>query len=492
MFIYTVGEMRGPSRGNPVIRPMSVTKTRIVVLATLLAGVAGCGGTDPVSSQANSWVKDIKITTPSIRMTGPGVARAAVALSTGDTVLFAGQSDTTTVLISAQGPFSATWELGPFRWRVLNITASAPGTGSITVSAGGKSSTIDITAVALGFKTVAMANGYACGIVLDDTAWCWGGNWAGELGTTTVGQCSGSACQYGGNNGNATPLPVNGDRKFAQIATSGYLCTNGFVGGTCGKTCALTSAAELWCWGDRVGTEPTAVAPGLIFTALSIRPSVSTDKSTATAESCGLAADKTAYCFTTTTTTPIGNGMTFSALSVGSRHSCAVDLGGDAYCWGDNRYGQLGIGSADTATHANPERVAGTTKFKAVNVGQFSTCALGTDDAIYCWGLGYAADGVSPPPSCNGMLCESSPRPVEGSRRYSSFSSSLSYVCGLAPDGSVDCWSAFNRAPSVIALPEAVTTVSVGPVPPAAGCAVSVTHIAYCWSTTGVVTKIGQ
>src|SRR3954462_3681071 len=181
--------MRSLPRNGFTIRPTLAT------LATLLMALAGCGGADPVSSSANQWVKDISITTPPIRMTGPGVARAAVALSTAATYLGTAP-DTTTVLISSKGPFSATWELRGFGWRVLNIAASAPGTGSITVSAGGKSSTINITAVALGFKTIAMANGYACGITLDDTAWCWGGNWAGELGTSTVGQCNGSACQY--------------------------------------------------------------------------------------------------------------------------------------------------------------------------------------------------------------------------------------------------------------------------------------------------------
>lgn len=469
---------------------MSLTKARILALALSLVAAAGCS--DTAAPPPNPWVADLQIASGPIRMTGPGVMRAWVSLATRDTVFDYGSygPDTTTVAISPKGPFSATWEVHPFGWRVLNITASAPGTGSITVSAGGKSATVDITAAALSFKTITMANGYACGIAVDDAAWCWGGNYGGELGTATVGQCNGSVCQYGGNNGNPTPLPVDGGHKFTQIAAAGYLCTNGATG-TCGKTCALTSSAELWCWGLEMGLAPAPLAPGPTFTALSIRRR-SDLPSFNGAESCGLAADKRAYCFTKTATTQIAPGMMLSALSMGTTHSCAIDLGGDAYCWGDNRYGELGIGSVDTAAHANPERVTGTLKFKAIDVGRNSTCALGSDDAIYCWGLGYAADGVSPPSSCNGMLCESAPRLAESSRRYSSFSSMNSYACGVASDGSVDCWSAYNRAPSVIALPEPVTMVSVGSVPPAVGCAVSVTHVAYCWTTAGAVTKVGQ
>jgi alpha-tubulin suppressor-like RCC1 family protein len=470
---------------------MPLTKGGITSLVSLLAAVAGCGaGGDPVPPPVE-WVKDLSVSPQSIRMTGPGVARVEVRVSTAQTNYFVGQLDTTTVSISAKGPFGGTWELGPFGWRVLNVSASAPGTGSITVSAGKKSATIGLTAVAIGFKSISMSNGYGCGITLDDAAWCWGGNWAGELGTETVGQCNGSACQYGGNNGNATPLPVDGDHKFAQIATGGYRCDNGFVGGTCGRTCALTSAGELWCWGNGV-TTPVAIAAGPTFTSLSIAGPITGSSFNSSAQSCGLAADQMAYCFANTTATRIANGMMLSALSVGPTHSCAVDLGGNAYCWGDNRFGQLGIGSVDTGTHATPERVAGAQKFKAIQAAINSTCALGADGAIYCWGLGYAADGASPPPACGATVCQSSPRALQSSRQYSSFSSTFSYACGLTTDGSVDCWSSFNGAPSTVALPEPASSISVGGFP-TGNCAVSVTHVGYCWGGANVgVTKLGQ
>src|SRR4051812_6336583 len=221
------------------------------------------------SSPKYEWVKDIKIQYAPTLMTGPGVGRAWIDLSTAtDPHPDYERADTTTFTISSKGPFSASMELHSHGWRALNIKASAPGTGSITVAAGDKSATIDITAVALSFKTVAMANGYACGLSLDDTAWCWGGNYGGELGTFTVGQCNGSACQYGGNDGNPSPLPVDGGHVFTDIATAGYVCTNGATG-TCGKTCALAAGDELWCWGLEMGVDPKVVSTGgLKLTAL--------------------------------------------------------------------------------------------------------------------------------------------------------------------------------------------------------------------------------
>src|SRR3569833_1159055 len=178
------------------------------------------------------WVKDIDIAYAPPLITGPGVARAWIDLTTA-TASDNRIPDTTSFTISSKGPFSASMELHAYGWRALNIKASAPGTGSITVAAGGKSSTIDITAVALSFKPIAKANGYACGLSLDDTAWCWGGNYSGELGTVTVGQCAGSACQYDANDGNSSTLPVDGGHAFTHIVTAGYACINGFgPGGT--------------------------------------------------------------------------------------------------------------------------------------------------------------------------------------------------------------------------------------------------------------------
>lgn len=99
------------------------------------------------------------------------------------------------------------------------------------------------------------------------------------------------------------------------------------------------------------------------------------------------------------------------SLSVGARSACAVATGGDAYCWGDNFYGQLGRGTLATGTY--PEFTAsppsppdpatkvdlGSYKAKAIAVGgsiaasSNQACAIAVDPAngmlnkgVYCWG----------------------------------------------------------------------------------------------------------
>jgi alpha-tubulin suppressor-like RCC1 family protein len=51
-------------------------------------------------------------------------------------------------------------------------------------------------------------------------------------------------------------------------------------------------------------------------------------------------------------------GLTFAAVSAGDDHVCGVTAGGTAYCWGDNLRGQLGNNST-VVVSTTPVRVSG-------------------------------------------------------------------------------------------------------------------------------------
>jgi hypothetical protein len=163
----------------------------------------------------------------------------------------ASSDNTISIGVNTSGPVQAgkVETAGQGRWRALFYRMTGAGRASIVVKAGLKADTIFITAVPLSLKTASQSFGYGCGIATDDRAWCWGGNMSGQLGVGTVGDCTGAACQYGGNSGNATPLPLPEDLHFVSINTSGFTCTgySGFVTGNCGETCALTELGQMWC-----------------------------------------------------------------------------------------------------------------------------------------------------------------------------------------------------------------------------------------------------
>lgn len=84
-----------------------------------------------------------------------------------------------------------------------------------------------------------------------------------------------------------------------------------------------------------------------------------------------------------------------SDLSTGGGHSCAVVDSGGIACWGDNQYGQLGIGS--TVSQNSPNSVVGVTGAANVSAGAGFTCAVDKANRLYCWGsneMGRLGDGT--------------------------------------------------------------------------------------------------
>jgi alpha-tubulin suppressor-like RCC1 family protein len=147
--------------------------------------------------------------------------------------------------------------------------------------------------------TIAAGYDHTCALSATGTAFCWGSNARGQLGTGV------------GGNQSAPILPVSGGLTFVTI-TAGEA-----------HSCGLTSAGTLYCWGSNVsgqlgdGTTTNSNAPVLVSGAL-----------------------------------------VFSTVSAGDQHTCAVTTGNVAYCWGDNRYGQLGNGTTSTSPERSPVRVA--------------------------------------------------------------------------------------------------------------------------------------
>lgn len=143
-----------------------------------------------------------------------------------------------------------------------------------------------------GSGATAVAGGYAsvCAVV-NGSAWCWGWNETGQLGTTTTTSCGGPPCS-------TVPVQVTG-------LTSGVTA----VGAGTYHGCALVSGSAK-CWGDNVY---------------------------------GQLGNKT----TTASSVPVQvSGMTAAqALAVGANFNCA-SVSGASWCWGDNGAGQLGNSSS--------------------------------------------------------------------------------------------------------------------------------------------------
>jgi alpha-tubulin suppressor-like RCC1 family protein len=186
------------------------------------------------------------------------------------------------------------------------------------------------TQVAGAWDSLTAGGGDTCGVKTDDTAWCWGYNYSGQLGNAT-------------NVGTVTPNPTP-----AQVAGA----WNSLDAGT-HHTCGVKTDNTAWCWGGNLYGE---VGPGT-----DVGPP---------------------------NPTPTQVPGAWSSLTTGDGHTCGVKTDNTAWCWGSNDGGQLGTTTPFIGTTTpNPTKVQVPGAWGALAAGSIHTCGLQSDDTAWCWGL---------------------------------------------------------------------------------------------------------
>jgi hypothetical protein len=88
--------------------------------------------------------------------------------------------------------------------------------------------------------------------------------------------------------------------------------------------------------------------------------------------------------------TSVPEGLSWTQLSAGDQHTCALASDGSAWCWGNRASGRVGDGSAAGNTQVpvavDVSRLPPGTTWKALSAGVESTCGLTTSGDVYCWG----------------------------------------------------------------------------------------------------------
>jgi alpha-tubulin suppressor-like RCC1 family protein len=185
-------------------------------------------------------------------------------------------------------------------------------------------------------------------------------------------------------------------------------------------TCADSLNQVLHCWGSNASgqlarnggnrTTPTQTLSNLPVKALSVGDS---HTCIITQQIVPHLAEGTAFCVGLNDRGQLGDGGTtsrdqlqkvggsaplFLAISAGQNHTCAIAVGTRiAWCWGDNKFGQLGNGATSTTPQAIPEAVTGQVRFLSITAGTGHTCGISTEGLGYCWGLndiGQLGDGT--------------------------------------------------------------------------------------------------
>ncbi|HET7295762.1 MAG TPA: Ig-like domain-containing protein, partial [Gemmatimonadales bacterium] len=353
------------------------------------------------------------------------------------------------------------------------LSAVGPGSATITATSNGRRGLATITVVSPGYPFVRLVAGFShtCGVTSASWVLCWGRGTEGQLGRGS--QLSSNA-----------PAAIVDSVRFAGASAGGA------------RTCAVAPAGAAHCWGDNfLGGLGTGTAPG--------QQSCSLDQvwGGGLIGSCALAPS------------PVTGGSTFATLAIGGAHLCALTAGGAAYCWGDNTFGQLGLGSNVGPTNCGsalgmvfqcantPTATATGLAFTQLVAGRWHTCAVANSGATYCWGI-----------NAFGQLGDSSatdrarPVAVRGSLTFVALASGSYHTCGLTSDGTAYCWgrndggqlgvasSGPDACPGVLPRSAVPSSCSIVPIPVSGGlrftvlagggahtCGITADGTAYCW-----------
>lgn len=237
------------------------------------------------------------------------------------------------------------------------------------------------------WRSVAAGDRHTCAVATDDHLYCWGDGTLAQLG-----------------NGSTQPTAERvrvGGPDWIQVA-AGEL-----------HTCAIRFDGSLWCWGygpaGQLGLGEgtiSALEPRQVGTKR-WRRVVARDGST-----CGIQEDDSLWCWGSNIHGQLGApqlqgedafepalvGEGFAQVSLGSAHGCAIRLDGSLVCWGSNAEGQLGDPRHETS-HAPVAVDGGPSHWRAVSAGASSTCAVGDDGRLWCWGAAWPAGTASPRPA---------------------------------------------------------------------------------------------
>lgn len=123
----------------------------------------------------------------------------------------------------------------------------------------------------------------------------------------------------------------------------------------------------------------------------------------------------------------------FESITAGREHTCGLALG-RVWCWGSNKFGQLGRWGRDTALQA--VQVPAAVMFAAIAAGASHSCGLTTTDQVWCWGDQW--EGSTGTMQTGESVHE--PAPVRGRNRFVSVSSGEKHSCAVTNHQRVHCW----------------------------------------------------
>ena len=305
------------------------------------------------------------------------------------------------------------------------------------------------------FRSVVAGNYFACGIEIAGGVTCWGPH---------KGFITGDWSSFGTDAAVKVDLGISVQTLVSQGAID---------------FCAITPQNQPYCWGMNAGGWFT-----------------------------GFYGDSVDHH----TPVAVGGGFALDSISLGAGRICGTSPLPVVACAGHNERGDLGRGNHTDDPQVDLSPTIGPA-LKVVSSRETS-CGLSLTGQAYCWGTlvfeGPQLATSAPAEECStnpgySFPCHMSPVPVNTNLTFTAIGLGNEFACALATSGRVYCWGADPyvlgslagakvcqqdpnsrcvTTPLQIALPDAVTQMSVGP---QAVCVRTIKGEGYCWGWNGAL-----
>ena len=134
------------------------------------------------------------------------------------------------------------------------------------------------------------------------------------------------------------------------------------------------------------------------------------------------------------TPSKIGTATNWTAVSAGGRHSLALNSKGELFAWGSNTFGQLGLPTG-SIVFPSPTQVGTGTNWVAISAGDGHSLALNSQGKLFAWGANYdgrLGDGST--------INSSAPKQITTATNWTAISAGVCSSYAINSSGQLFAW----------------------------------------------------
>lgn len=187
--------------------------------------------------------------------------------------------------------------------------------------------------------------------------------------------------------------------------------------------------------------------------------------------------------------TPVLGDLTFSSITGGILHTCALATDASAWCWGENRDGAIGLGTTVPDRFWEPTGAFGDHRWRMIDAdGHSQTCGVTTADVPICVGHNdFGQVGREPISYIDSIVAE-----WGTGHRLTMIETDHFHTCGVTTDGDIYCSGRGGAASNTGSLSHGTPTRIGGSVVFRSiaignehGCGLDAAGAAHCWGRNG-------